>query len=373
MAFDSSELNTWLSDHGLEFTNVINKSTKGERAVKRIHTTASGSEVTSTLVEAAEKAGVKILMGTPATSLIQENDGSISGALATNGNGDSITIHAQSTIVAAGSYTNDETLFNELNPLINNIAYACGSGEGDAYRWFKEVGADIVEIPYTQFMYYSYATSFEEFPEVIPNSPDNPVYDILLVTGGAERVTAEDNFCFEFTKENWIRGYNEGYAIVGAEFAEKYPILMKNVLNHDVPGSGLPFAYQANTIAELAEQTGLDADTLQATVDRYNELCDKGIDEDFGKDSAYMKRLEGPYTIIRLPMITTDGYTGARINENAQVLDSNGEWIKGLYAAGSCADGQTVSVNYFGCGTSLMTCGVFGRAAAIHAASQLNK
>ena len=36
--------------------------------------------------------------GNPATSLIQENDGSISGALATNGNGDSITIHAQSTI-----------------------------------------------------------------------------------------------------------------------------------------------------------------------------------------------------------------------------------------------------------------------------------
>ena len=41
-------------------------------------------------------------------------------------------------------------------------------------------------------------------------------------------------------------------------------------------------------IAELAEQTGCDADTLQATVDRYNELCDKGIDEDFGKDSAYL-------------------------------------------------------------------------------------
>lgn len=373
MAYESSELNTWLSNHGLEFTGVINKSDKGERAVKRIHTTASGSVVTSTLVKAAEDAGVKILMGTPATSLIQESDGSISGALATNNNGDTITIHAQSTIVAAGSYTNDEALFNELNPLINNIAYACGSGEGDAYRWFKEVGADIVEIPYTQFMYYSYATSFEEFPEVIPNSPDNPVYDILLVTGGAERVTAEDNFCFEFTKENWIRGYNEGYAIVGAEFAEKYPILMKNVLNNVVPGSGLPFAYQADTIAELAQQTGLDVDVLESTVNRYNELCDQGIDADFGKDSQYMQHLDAPYTIIRLPMITTDGYTGARINENSQVLDTNGEWIKGLYAAGSCADGQTVSVNYFGCGTSLMTCGVFGRAAAIHAVSQLNK
>ena len=85
-----------------------------------------------------------------------------------------------------------------------------------------------------------------------------------------------------------------------------------------------------------------------------------------------MVKVEGPYYIIRLPMISTDGYTGARINENAQVLDEDGNWINGLYAAGSCAVGQTVSVNYFGCGTSLMTCGVFGRAAAQDAVSRLN-
>ena len=60
-----------------------------------------------------------------------------------------------------------------------------------------------------------------------------------------------------------------------------------------------------------------------------------------------------------------------RINTEAQVLDSEGNWIKGLYAAGSCAVGQTVSVNYFGCGTSLMTCGVFGRAAASSAVESL--
>ena len=50
---------------------------------------------------------------------------------------------------------------------------------------------------------------------------------------------------------------------------------------------------------------------------------------------------------------------------------ATGEPIPGLYAAGSCADAQVTSVNYNGCGTSLMTCGVFGRAAADHIVSTL--
>ena len=81
-----------------------------------------------------------------------------------------------------------------------------------------------------------------------------------------------------------------------------------------------------------------------------------------------MNKLEGTLYIIRMPQITTDGYTGARINENAQVVDTEGNVIPGLYAAGSCADGQVTSVNYYGCGTSLLTCATFGKRAGAHAA-----
>lgn len=373
MALGSGEQISWLEEQGVQFDSVIRKSEKGARSTPRIHTTAGGGYVTSTLVSAAEKAGVTILMGTPATSLIQEEDGSIVGAKATNDNGDDITINAKSTIVCAGSYTNNQELFEELNPRIDNIGYACGSGDGDAYNWFVEAGADIVNVEYTQFMYYAYATTITEFPEVIPNSPDNPVYDILLVGGNSERLTAEDNFCFEFTKENWNLGYNEGYAIVDQEFMDTYPIFYNDMMTCNVPSDGKPFAYSGETAEELAEPLGLDAETLQASIDRYNELCDKGVDEDFGKDSKYMNKLEGTLYIIRLPQITTDGYTGARINENGQVLDTNGNVINGLFAAGSCADGQVTSVNYYGCGTSLLTCATFGRAAADYAVSLLNK
>ena len=372
LAYNSSELNEWLVGHGVEFQDVICKSVKGCRAVPRIHTTTGGSAVSSPLAASAAAAGVQIMMGTPAVSLIQAENGAVVGAKATNANGDDITVNAQATIVCAGSYTDNPELFAELNPRINNIAYACGSGVGDAWNWFKAVGADCIEIPYTQFM-YCYAANFPEFPEVIPNSPDAPVSDVLFVTGGAERVTAEDNFCFEFTKENWIRGYNEGYCIVDQTFADTYPILMNDVLTCIVPATGLPFAYKGETVAELAEAVGLDAATLEATVARYNELCDQGEDVDFGKDAQYMRKLEGTLYIIRLPQITTDGYSGARINENAQVISTDGNPIPGLYAAGSCADSQVTSVNYYGCGTSLLTCGVFGRAAAQHAVANLVK
>lgn len=70
--------------------------------------------LTSTLANAARDAGVNITMGTPATSLIQEADGSISGAMATNGGGDVFTIRIGATIVAAGSYINNEALRREL-------------------------------------------------------------------------------------------------------------------------------------------------------------------------------------------------------------------------------------------------------------------
>ncbi len=44
----------------------------------------------------------------------------------------------------------------------------------------------------------------------------------------------------------------------------------------------------AETLEELAEQIGVPADELVATVARYNELAGKGVDEDFGRgDEPY--------------------------------------------------------------------------------------
>jgi hypothetical protein len=41
---------------------------------------------------------------------------------------------------------------------------------------------------------------------------------------------------------------------------------------------------QADSIEELAQKPKLPADTFKATIERYNELYDAGVDEDYGKE-----------------------------------------------------------------------------------------
>ena len=88
------------------------------------------------------------------------------------------------------------------------------------------------------------------------------------------------------------------------------------------------------------QQLNLPADTFVATVQRYNELCAKGEDEDFGKESSRMLPLENPpYYGCRQGASLLCTLDGLRINTNMQVLDKAGAPIEGLYAAGDCSGG----------------------------------
>lgn len=375
LAYDSKELNAWLQEQGVVFSAVINVTDVGVRGLKRVHVTDGfGSGLVNAMQASAKKKGVEILMGTKVEELLMDESGKVTGVKAINTNGDTVIVNAQSTIVCAGSYTQNPEMLAELNPKMDNIEVITGSGDGSSIKLFRQVGADIVNVDYIQMMYYFYGGTWDgtSFPEKIPGSPTVPNYDVLMVDGGGKRVIGEDDYCFEYVKRVWEGGYNEGYAIYGQATADKYPIMTELGLTTKTVRD-LPFGYKEDTIEALAKDVGIDPAVLQATVDRYNQFCAKGLDEDYGKNPENLIPIEAPYYILRLPQICTDGYTGARINENAQVISLKGEVIPGLYAAGSCADAQVTSVNYNGCGTSLLTCGVFGRAAAKDAVSKLVK
>ena len=100
------------------------------------------------------------------------------------------------------------------------------------------------------------------------------------------------------------------------------------------------FVQSSDTLEGLAEKLNLPADTFVATVERYNELCAKGEDEDFGKESSRMLPLENPpYYGCRQGASLLCTLDGLRINTNMQVLDKAGAPIEGLYAAGDCSGG----------------------------------
>lgn len=373
LANESASYIKFLEDQGLKWDKVVNIAPKEPRLTKRAHTIKGmGTTMINVLVNAAKEKGVDLRLGVKVDELIVEND-AVKGVKATTVDGDKLTIYASAVVVGTGSYTANPKLIKKLNPKMDNIEVIVGNGDGSSLKFFNQVNAKIVDVPYLQFMYYFYGVGFgDRFPEAIPESPTLPNYDVLSVDGGGHRVASEDDFTFEFTKRNWRNGYDEGYAVYGQKTADKYPVMTDLGLTTKTV-HGNPFGYKEDSIEALARDVGIDPEKLKKTVDRYNELCDKGEDEDFHKNPDNMVKITAPYYILRMPQIATDGYTGAKINENGQVLDQNEKPVPGLYAAGSCADSGVMGIDYYGDGMSLLNCGVFGRAAAKDAVKKLNK
>jgi 3-oxosteroid 1-dehydrogenase len=105
--------------------------------------------------------------------------------------------------------------------------------------------------------------------------------------------------------------------------------------------------HSADTLPELAGMIGVNADNLVSTVKRFNEFVAAGVDEDFGRgDEAYDRAFSGG----RSPMVPIEtapfhaaafglsdlGTKGGLVTDSvARVLDTDGNPIGGLYAAGN--------------------------------------
>ena len=99
---------------------------------------------------------------------------------------------------------------------------------------------------------------------------------------------------------------------------------------------------QADTIEELAEKTGVPVEEFCATIERYNELAKKGVDEDFGKRADRMFAIENPpfygYKLTDTVLLVCMG--GLETTVDFEVLDTNDDVIPGLYAVGNAQGGR---------------------------------
>lgn len=130
---------------------------------------------------------------------------------------------------------------------------------------------------------------------------------------------------------------------------------------------------------------------LSATIARYNELAETGVDEDFhrgdGPIEHYFNAFNGPtrpeaenplmfpftsegplYATIIAPA-TLDTKGGPKINVNAQILGADGEPVVGLYGAGNCVASPSGRAYWAG-GATIGPAFTFGYLAAKHAVGQ---
>jgi urocanate reductase len=123
---------------------------------------------------------------------------------------------------------------------------------------------------------------------------------------------------------------------------------------------------KADTIEEAAKFFEIDAAELKKTIDNYNQYAKDGKDLEFNKRGELVPFGEGPYYIMVSKPAVHHTMGGVKINTNAQVINTNGEIIKGLFAAGEVT-GDIHGTNRLG-SDAIADITVFGRIAGQSAA-----
>jgi 3-oxosteroid 1-dehydrogenase len=250
-----------------------------------------------------------------------------------------------------------------------------------------EVGAQLAGVPPTNLaMFFGYNIPGEEHDgkPLYRTSWEGSCPHAVWVNRAGQRF-CDESFYKEFQPavRSWdgLRQERPNYPpflIFDQNYRDRYP------LGSYMPGQPLPdgMVEIADTLAELGARLGIDGAALEASVARFNGLCEEGVDRDFGKgtypwsirmfgDEAYKNPNMGPlnrppYHGLKLvPVGVGINSHGLKTNRDAQVVHVRGHAIPGLYAVGNAAALLDLGAGYQS-GTSNARAITWGYRAARH-------
>lgn len=145
------------------------------------------------------------------------------------------------------------------------------------------------------------------------------------------------------------------------------------------------FLREGNTIAELAQECGIDAAQLETTVSRFNGFVAAGKDEDFkrgehvydnwlgdplAKESKTLGKIEqGPFYALPIYPGDVSTFGGLVTDSHARVLKDDGSVLAGLYATG-VSTASVMGKKATGAGASIGPSLTWAYVAARHALEQ---
>ena len=339
----------WLEDLGCEFQQTITTVIGATWPRTHYPVNSIGSDFITPLEAACEKLGQEIIVNMKATELIVE-DGRVVGVLAEDTtNGTPYEFRATNgVILATGGFAADIERCRQYNPNIpEDITTSNHPGAtGDGIDMAVAIGAATEGIEYVQML------------PITGNAVSTAIENQIFVNADGNRFVREDG-----------RRDVMSNAVLEQPGKYMYMICDQRVADESITGSDIEklledgVIYRADTLEELAEQIGVNADNLVKTVAQFNELVKGNGEDEFGR-TVYDHTIEvGPFwaSAKQKPCLHhTMG--GVKIDTQTHVIDTNGDIIPGLYAAGEVCGGIHGS-NRLG-GNACADIFVFGRIAA---------
>lgn len=349
----------WLEDHGVMFEECVPLGVSldcwhlyaGDRKA------GAGLQFMKDFAIAQEAAGVELLLNTSGKELVFE-EGKVTGVLAVDEDGNVIKIEAPTVLLATGGWANNADMVRELAQVDPASTVASGSTgrDGDGIHMALEIGAKWARGPENIMFYGPILYDSVWGSELQCATSTQPV---LWVNQEGRRFVNEELAGANFTHAgNAMRNQKRVFSIQTLGdltfWQEEGPFLSLGV--HTPPGVPMPdvmaelqeaidqgneHIFIADTLDELAEMIGVEADTFKETVDAYNTCVDNKQDTMFEKTAEFLRPLkEGPFYAFEVAngYFTTVG--GLRVDKDTQVLDGETDLpIAGLYAGGCDAGG----------------------------------
>lgn len=323
----------WLSDNGVNWSDEV--STVVGALWNRSHQTtpdASGAQIVAALENAARAAGVQIYLDTKAESLVNEN-GKVTGAVLTNAKGETVTVNATKGVVLAtgGFAANVEmrTKYNEEGNKWENIdklgTNNTPGATGDGITMGLSMDANLVGMGWIQLM---------PLNSVSGGGISGYVNSTAFVNQEGQRYVAEDGRRDVLAAGALAQTNQIFYGI--CDNKEATLRMAQEALDGQV---AYGMIYRGETLADLAGQIGVPADALEKTIADFNELVKAGKPDEFGRTLWENTIEEGPFYAVAFTPCVHHTMGGLEINTNAQVLNTSGEVIEGLYAAGEVTGG----------------------------------
>ena len=352
---DSVENMNWLEDMGVMMYDVeaihqslnpwrVHNTTNKEGHAGGGMTDGFGGNITVPMTIEFENNNGQIIYNAAANEILVDENGAASGLKALKADGSTLTINAKSVIIATGGYAQNKEMMKRYEATTAGFVTSVPAGNlGDGITMGQAIGAKIYDAPTTQTVYLDFNSGVGINEEAG-----------LIVDAKGNRVVNEYSYQYHVADAITKSGSAYGWYIATAN--DTTPTVQYAM--------SLDKTLKASTIEELATLMEVDATTLKATIDRYNELSANGNDEDFGKPADKMYPVEGDmYFALKLKPNVTVTFGGLVTDANAQVLNTNDEVINGLYAAGETAFTGLFSDEYPCCGMAIGGAVYYGRIA----------
>ena len=349
----------------------------------------SGNALAARLAKSALDLGIPILTATPAEGLLLDGD-RVQGVRS----GTSTYRARLGVVLACGGFPHDAKRLAMAYPHVarghQHLSPTPTSNTGDGVRLAEQVGgvADIRFKDSAAWMPVSRVDYGGGEVGVFPHLLDRYKPGVIGVLANGRRFTNESNSyhdvgaamvqACEGMSETamWLVCDKTTLGKYGLGFVKPSPMPIGKFLRNG-------YLLQGRTVAELAQNAGIDPVALEQTVQRYNLGAVKGEDPDFGRGRTSFNRYladpthqpnpcvapvqTGPFYAVKVIMGDLGTFDGVRTGVAGEVLRRDGTPVEGLYAVGNDR-ASVMGGNYPGAGITHGPNMTFGYITANHIA-----